>query len=219
MNENEYITQIVIPSRLEGAGKIEGATGAEVSGDELGLPAVLVHMEDKNYVISCIPAGDEDEVWLYRVAEAGFRGWEFVQADPPGDLEVFPFLIRIYDALRGINSETISSEGDENREVADKAAGNLPRAIEDIRLTALSEILTELGLESAFSRDEEGRSALVVMEEEEPVLFSYIAVLPSEDISLLKVEWDGNEVMIPEKNVTGDPQAYERILGNLDALE
>jgi hypothetical protein len=217
MNENEYISDVLIPSLLKAAECIEGAKGFEESVDAAGLPAVLVHMEEDNYVISCIPASDEEEVYLYRVSETLFQSWEFIETVLPADLEVFPYLIRIYNVLRGINVEKISFEGEQSG--LDAAAGLVASSMEQTRLTSLSGILSELGLENVYSRTPEGRRCLVAMEEGEEVLFSYMAVLPDEDISLLCIEWDGKEALLPETGAPRDEETYRKVLENLEAFE
>ena len=217
MNENEYISEVLLPSLQKAAEKIEGITGAEPTGDELGLPAVLLHTEDGNYVISCIPASDETDVLLYRVKQPWYDAWEFLAIELPEDLEVFPYLIRIYDVLRGFRSEKISFEGggDEENKMLKRSFDVLTRAFEETRLPALSAVLSQLEIETVISRAEDGSSRLAMLEEQEPVLFSYIDVLPDESICLLKVEWDGNEIFIPEAGGVKEPSVYEKLLDNL----
>ncbi len=101
----------------------------------------------------------------------------------------------------------------------DAAAGRVASSMEQTRLTSLSGILSELGLENVYSRTPEGRRCLVAMEEGEEVLFSYMAVLPDEDISLLCIEWDGKEALLPETGAPRDEETYRKVHENLEAFE
>ncbi len=217
MNENEYITNILMPSLLKASEKIEGVTKAEPSGDELGLPAVLLHTEGESLVISCIPAGDENDVWLYRVKRPLEDAWEFPATDLPEDMEVFPCLPRIYDVLRGYRSEKIAlkDDGDEETIKLNQATGVLERVFEETRLPGLSNALSQLGIDTVISRAEDGKSRLVALEEQVPVLFSYIDVLPEEAICLLEVRWEGNRIMIPEAGGVKEPDYYEKLIESL----
>jgi hypothetical protein len=148
----------------------------------------------------------------------GLTAWEFLQASEPAELEVFPFLPDIYDVIRGEKSEAINFEGKAPKEIK-KATDFIHRSYEEVRLSSLAGVLSELGMETVYSVTEDGRRCLVAMEDEEAILFSYIAVLPSQDVCLVKVEWDENMVLIPETGEVKDAEVYEKLLGNLDVLE
>ena len=206
-----------MPSLLRAAEKVEGIKETEISGEELGLPAVLLHTGEGNYVISCIPAGDEKDVWLYRVKRPGEEAFEFPALDSPENLETFPYLLRIYDLLNGDRGERIvlEDDGDEESRLLNKAPEIFSRTFNETRLPALSEALSLLGFESVISTGEDGTSHLVMLEELEPVLFTYIVALPDQGISLLEVQYGGKEIFIPEEGGVKEPEVYQKLLENL----
>ena len=202
MNENEYIANKLHPSLIKEAKKIEGAKEVWESGDDLGYPAALVHMEDGNYVISCIPAGDDRETFIYRIAFPGDKVWEFPEVVPPGELKVFPYLIKLYDAI--LAGEDIQAEE------------TFHRVYEEVRLSSLAAALSSLGVVTAVSETGSGRKCLVMIEDEEEVLFSYWPVMPSKDICLLVVEGGGKRSYIPEMGEVKYPEDYMAIFESLN---
>ena len=217
MNEQEFGEKL-IPSLLRAAEKLEKTKGVELSSDTLGNPGLLARIGNDEYIISCSLIGDGGEAFIYRVEKEGYEAWEFPDTVLPHELKAFPFLIDIFEEIRGDGIDKLDFDGTDLENWMGNAVDMAYFGQEETRLPGLSQALSKLGRESIYSFMEDGRSCLSVTDGEGEILFSYMAILPEEDICLLRVDYKGKQILLPEMSGLRDAGTYEKILKNLDKV-
>ena len=197
MDENEVITEILLPSLMKAAEKVPKAQNIQISADALGAPAVLLFMPNGTYSIAVSLLAEHEDLYRYTVEEPGDWKWSFPSTDLPEDLELFPSLIDLYERLR-------------NEEI--KSKDPVSRMYEETRLPALQGILSELGLSCGRTTDEDGDPCLVVSENNEMIRFSYGCTIPEQMLTVLFIGAEEGTCMIPEFANLPDAEVYGKLL-------
>ena len=207
MDENNVMENELLSSLEEAAEcfREEGIETAFTVGP-YGEPGILLLRPKEDLTISCELAETEEgeELYIYRVGAFGNRIWRFPALNPPKELPAFPFLPRIYDALRFGMEENVWDE-------------DLPFYFARTRIGGLAEILFSLGFEVSLSdAAEEGDSgivpALFVREGEEELVFSYRCIFTEDQLSVLRIECGEDRAYLPEVGGLPDASLYALLL-------
>ena len=203
--ELQYITN-VLQSSLQNAAK-QFAAKCEVipSADPYGAPGVLLFRDSGPLLIACEPWADGTDLIRFVVQEPGKWRWEFPAEELLEELPFFGWLPLFYDRIR-FGEPT--PEQDKRRE-AEKL---LAQTYALTRLPTLKEVLSDLGMETASSVDEDGIPCLVAVERDAFIRFSYEDSIPELELTILRIRADETDLRIPEYGNIREAEDYQQFL-------
>ena len=203
-----FLREVLWPSLIRTCSVFEEGVRVMPSADAYGAPGVLLLWGEESLLISCAPWTDNTELLRYSVQEPGKWRWEFPAYDLPEKLPFFGRLPILYDRIR-FGEPTPE---DDTRSEAEKI---LPRVYAITRLPAFGEVLSELGMETVRSTDEDGTSCLVAVEGDVFIRFSYEDSIPELELTVLRIRTDEVDLRIPEYGNIRGGEEYRKLLGEL----
>ena len=203
--ELQYITNVLQSSLQNAAKKFAAKCEVMPSADPYGAPGVLLFRRSGPLLIACAPWADGTELIRYAVQEPGKWRWEFPAEELPENLPFFGRLPLLYDRIRFGQP----APEQDNRQEAEKL---IAQTYALTRLPALKEVLSDLGMETVSSVDEDGIPCLVAVEGDVFIRFSYEDSIPELELTVLRIRADETDLRIPEYGNIREAEDYKQFL-------